>query len=245
MIAKKEGEFGTPRMTEARIQRKSMMFFNVGLFTMSSIVLAAFTYESPVELRRTARLINAEPVMYTLEEQPEKEIPRMNDTPVQQQEQQTETTVDISSEVDENLRVVGNTTNEVNPDVTLGGLTVRSDIDINIGGLVEIDNNDIIDIPTIDAGFVGGYAALQKYISENLIYPDEAITFGEQGIAYVNFVVEKDGSISNVTIERGVSKSIDREAKRIVRGFPKWTPGEAKEGVVRTRVILPIKFTLD
>ena len=61
---------------------------------------------------------------------------------------------------------------------------------------------------------------MQKFISKEVQYPQEAIELGDQGIVYVSFVVEKDGSVSNIEIVRGVTKKIDREAKRIVRSFP-------------------------
>ena len=66
----------------------------------------------------------------------------------------------------------------------------------------------------------------------------------EQGRVYLSFVVEKDGGISNVKVERGVSKDLDREAKRIVRAMPKWEAGEVGGKKVRTRCSLPIVFTL-
>ena len=67
----------------------------------------------------------------------------------------------------------------------------------------------------------------------------------EQGKVYLSFVVGSDGSISQVKVERGVSKDLDREAKRVVRSMPKWVPGEAGGKKVATRCRLPIVFTLN
>ena len=66
-----------------------------------------------------------------------------------------------------------------------------------------------------------------------------------QGTVAISFVVEKNGEITNILVEKGVSKTIDREAKRIVRSFPKWVPAEIDARKVRTRVRLPIVFTLE
>ena len=96
----------------------------------------------------------------------------------------------------------------------------------------------------MEAQFPGGPAELQKWIASNVKYPQTAIEMGEQGKVYLSFVVENDGSITNIKIERGVSQDLDREAKRLLRDMPKWTPGEAGGRKARTRCRLPINFTL-
>ena len=83
-----------------------------------------------------------------------------------------------------------------------------------------------------------------KYIQTNIEYPPTSIEMNEQGKVYLSFVVEADGSITNVAVERGVSPDLDREAKRVVRSMPKWKPGEAKAKKSRTRCRLPINFQL-
>ncbi len=104
---------------------------------------------------------------------------------------------------------------------------------------------EIIDFPDVEASFPGGAAALQSFIVNNIQYPETSIDMDEQGKVYLSFVVGADGSISQVKVERGVSKDLDREAKRVVRSMPKWIPGEAKGKKVPTRCRLPIVFTLN
>ncbi len=104
---------------------------------------------------------------------------------------------------------------------------------------------EIIDFPDVEAGFPGGAAAMQKWIAENIEYPQTSIEMNEQGRVYLSFVVEPDGSISNIEVKRGVSNDLDREAKRVLRKMPKWTAGEAGGKKVRTRCSLPINFTLE
>ena len=104
---------------------------------------------------------------------------------------------------------------------------------------------EIIDFPDVEATFPGGAAEMQKWINANVQYPQTAIEMNEQGRVYLSFVVEPDGSITNVEVERGVSPDLDREAKRVVRKMPKWTSGEAAGKSVRTRCRLPIIFTLE
>jgi protein TonB len=107
-----------------------------------------------------------------------------------------------------------------------------------------IVEEEIIEFPDVEAEFIGGAQAMMKYIQQNIQYPPTSIEMNEQGKVYLSFVVEPDGTISNVAIERGVSKDIDNEAKRIVRSMPKWLPGEGKGKKVRTRCRLPINFQL-
>ncbi|MDB3906004.1 energy transducer TonB [Crocinitomicaceae bacterium] len=104
---------------------------------------------------------------------------------------------------------------------------------------------EIIDFPDVEAAFPGGAAALQSYIVNNIQYPETSIDMDEQGKVYLSFVVGADGSISQVKVERGVSRDLDREAKRVVRSMPKWVPGEAGGKKVATRCRLPIVFTLN
>jgi protein TonB len=102
----------------------------------------------------------------------------------------------------------------------------------------------IVDYPDKEATFPGGAAAMKKFLAENIQYPEIAMELGDQGKVYVEFVVNKDGSIEQVKIMRGVSSEIDREAKRVVRSMPKWTPAEASGESVRARCRIPINFVL-
>jgi len=92
--------------------------------------------------------------------------------------------------------------------------------------------------------FPGGTGAMYRYIAESVKYPIASKNKGEQGRVFVNFVVEKDGSISHVKVLRGVSPLLDAEAVRIITNMPKWTPGMQKGEAVRVNYNLPIKFTL-
>ena len=109
---------------------------------------------------------------------------------------------------------------------------------------VNFGEEEIIEFPDVEAEFIGGAQAMMKYIQQNIQYPPTSIEMNEQGKVYLSFVVEPDGTISNVAIERGVSIDIDNEAKRVVRSMPKWSPGESKGKKARTRCRLPINFQL-
>ncbi len=92
--------------------------------------------------------------------------------------------------------------------------------------------------------FQGGNEALMKFISSNLKYPTIAAENGIEGRVMVRFVVGKDGSVSDVTILRGLDASCDREAKRVVESMPKWIPGRQNGREVPVYFTLPIVFKL-
>ena len=111
--------------------------------------------------------------------------------------------------------------------------------------IIDVEEEEgIIEFPDVEAEFIGGAQALMKYISSNIQYPPTSIEMNEQGKVYLSYVVEPDGSISNVVVERGVSPDLDKEAKRVVRSMPNWKPGESKGKKSRTRCRLPINFQL-
>lgn len=92
--------------------------------------------------------------------------------------------------------------------------------------------------------FPGGDAERITFLKNNLTYPNEAKEIGLSGTVYVGFIVERDGSISNITVLRGVGGGCDEEAVRVVQMMPKWKPGRQQGHEVRVRFTLPIKFTL-
>lgn len=96
-----------------------------------------------------------------------------------------------------------------------------------------------------DPSFYGKEDSLQKWIMHNVIYPTDAIEMNEQGRVYVSFIIEKDGSVSTIQIERGVSQSLDNEVRRLIKAMPVWTPGEYDGYLVRTKMRLPVNFTLE
>lgn len=92
--------------------------------------------------------------------------------------------------------------------------------------------------------FPGGDAALMSYLANNIQYPTVAAENGVQGRVVVGFVVERDGSITDVRILRGVDPSLDREAMRVVKSMPRWTPGKQNGSAVRVKYQVPVAFRL-
>lgn len=94
------------------------------------------------------------------------------------------------------------------------------------------------------AQFPGGQAALSKWLSNNLRYPERAQQNDIQGRVIVEFIVNLDGSIQNVKVIKGVDKDLDNEAIRVVKKMPKWQPGKNNGVAVRSYFTLPVNFKL-
>lgn len=94
------------------------------------------------------------------------------------------------------------------------------------------------------AQFPGGQSALMKYLSSNIRYPESAQQNDIQGRVIVKFVVEKDGSIGQAQVVKGVDRSLDQEALRVVKKMPKWQPGKNNGVAVRSWFTLPVTFKL-
>ena len=108
----------------------------------------------------------------------------------------------------------------------------------------EGDENDIFEVVEQNPSFPGGEAELMKWLHKNLKYPPVAQENGIQGKVYIQFVVNKDGSIVDPKIIRSADTSLDKEAMRVVQAMPKWTPGKQRGKAVRVRFTLPITFRL-
>ncbi len=94
------------------------------------------------------------------------------------------------------------------------------------------------------AEFIGGTSALQEFIKNNLHYPQQAKEAKVEGLVFVSFVVEKDGSLSNVSIIKDIGYDCGQEVVRMIKSMPKWNPAKENGNVVRQQFNLPISFTL-
>ncbi|MEE2953732.1 MAG: energy transducer TonB [Bacteroidota bacterium] len=119
----------------------------------------------------------------------------------------------------------------------------------------ETDEDEIIEIEEDDDEFFmvveqmpifpGGDLGLMKYIQRNVRYPAIAKEYNITGKVYVSFIVDKQGSVTNVKVVRGVDKNLDAEAVRVVKSLPKYKPGKQRGKPVRVMFTIPINFTLN
>ncbi len=145
--------------------------------------------------------------------------------------------------------VVSNITQdgEIKPNLTL----VTPSTNGNGNGVVKDgegggDSNGVVGIEGVDEypEFAGGMKAFTKYMERNLRYPSRAQEESIQGKVFVSFVVEKDGSITDVKVLRGIGFGCDEEAMKVIKKSPLWKPGKNKGTPVRVRYNMPINFNL-
>lgn len=94
------------------------------------------------------------------------------------------------------------------------------------------------------AEFPGGLDSMYAYIQKNLVYPEKAKAEGIEGRVFVTFIIEKDGSISNILIKRAIGGGCEEAVVEMIKNMPKWKPGKQRGKPVRFQFVLPIKFEL-
>ncbi|GAB5416737.1 MAG: hypothetical protein Crog4KO_22260 [Crocinitomicaceae bacterium] len=102
------------------------------------------------------------------------------------------------------------------------------------------EDTTIYDFPDVEAQFPGGQVALMKYVTNNIVYPDSLIDMDFQSKFYFSFVVEKDGSLTDIKVERGMGSGYAEDLLAFIQKMPNWIPGELDGEAVRTRCRLPI-----
>ena len=106
------------------------------------------------------------------------------------------------------------------------------------------DENGVYQIVEEMPQYPGGEEAMMEYVAKNIVYPQEAQNKGISGRVFVSFIVEKDGSVSNVNVQRGIGGGCDEEAVRVISAMPKWKPGKQDGNPVRVSYMMPITYRL-
>ena len=126
-----------------------------------------------------------------------------------------------------------------------------SDSSVNWYQVAWNDADDILDwfnkednSPIELAEFPGGFEAMGNFIAQSIVYPEQAKTDGVEGRVFVQFIVEPDGNIGDVTLFRGIGGGCDEEALRVIKAMPQWKPARFKGKPTRSRFQIPIKFML-
>ena len=108
----------------------------------------------------------------------------------------------------------------------------------------KVEETKVFDVVEEMPQFPGGQAALLEYLAKNIKYPVVAEENGVQGRVIVTFVVERDGSITDVKVVKSVDPSLDKEAARVVKSMPHWIPGKQNGSAVRVKYTVPVTFKL-
>ena len=218
---------------KVNLESKKRMFTQMGLLLSLGVMFIAFEY-TQTDIKTSDYEVVEEIVMeeeaipVTRQEEPPPPPP-----PPPPAFTEVLTIVDDNVELDEELEL---------DDLEMDDETVVEIMDF-VEEEEEDDNKIFVAVEKMP-GFPGGDAALLRYISKNIKYPAIASENGIQGKVFVEFVVNKDGQIVDVKVLKGVDRSLDEEAVRVVKNMPAWTPGEQQGKKVRVSYRIPIAFTL-
>ena len=236
MIEKKDPRYN--------LEKNRATIFGIGLLVAGSFTLAAFTYTSPLEVEEAKIASGQSDVMYSVyqEDAPKPEL--KTEEVFEEKVELSEPTTEVLSEISEKSKEKKNTATAVSSEVTSGQHDFKKGMENLVFERRKVEA-EIVPYPDLEPQYKGGTKEMVRFIQKTQMYPDDAVQAGDQGTAYVKFVIEKDGSISNISVEGKVAPSLKKEAKRIVRNFPNWTPGEVAGKRVRSSVHLPITFVLE
>lgn len=212
------------------LENKKGLFFQIGIVIGLAITFMAFNwkqYHTSIAIDGGSVILITEELPAAIIEKPKKPV------------KQKFTTV---------FNVVNKLTNDTfelfNPEISLTD-TVGQYIPPVYVEPEKNDDDQIILLPEIEPQFPGGVMEMKKYLAKNTVYPEMERNAGITGTVFVGFVIEKDGSVSNTTIERGITQGLDNEAIRVIQAMPRWTPGYQGGRPVRVRYVMPIKFNLN
>ena len=217
---------------KADLERRKLLFLEIGMVIALAVTLLAFNWKSyeKQELTLMTRTVdNAEEEMVQVTQQ---EKPPPPPKPPQQTSVIEIVEDDVEIEDDIEIDVEADQETEVQEYEPVEEVEEEEE-ETQIFQVVET-------MPT----FPGGDAARIKYLQNNLKYPTMARESGIQGKVFVTFVVEKDGSITDVKVLRGIGGGCDEEAVRVIKNMPKWKPGKQRGKPVRVQFNMPIVFKL-
>ncbi len=216
------------------LERRRVLFFEIGLIVALSVVFIAFEWKSSVNLSD----LDTSGTTVTIEEDLIIPIPPEQQKAKKQKKKAFELEIVDSKELDEDL-----------PELFFGAdMDDTTDYGNYFKGVELTKETDLqpepLLIPPVMPSFPGGEDAMRKYLRDNIVYPKAARVAGIEGTVHLQFIVEMDGTISNLIIQRSPHDLLQDEAVRVIRNMPAWEPG--KQGVrnVRVKMSMPIDFKL-
>lgn len=269
----KNKEFGAyeMRMDTGRRHNKAMMWVAIGVFVMLaafvSYVFLINPYLEQLEKERLARLAQEEvQIEMEMTEEPEDEPEQKLEQPkpevlpeevlntvkvtelriVEDEKVKAEDEIKTQDELKETTTAFGQKDNDKGTEDRNVTRTLKDEVVVEKKVEVKDEKKpeEIFKSVEQPPAFPGGDAALMKYLSSHIQYPTLAQENNIQGKVVVQFVVEKDGHVGDVKVVRSVDKDLDREAVRVCKSLPKFTPGRQNGQAVRVWYTLPVNFKL-
>ncbi|MBC8147032.1 MAG: energy transducer TonB [Bacteroidetes bacterium] len=222
----------TEKKTEkADLEKKKIIYTEIGLIITLAFILFAFEWKSYDRIE-----FNADNMLVVTIDDDVVANTQQNEPPPPKPEQQT-TILDIVEDdvdVDNDLDIDAEADQDTEMDEYIF-------VDTEEASIVELE---IFTVVEKNPSFPGGDEARINFLRKNIIYPEMARESGIQGTVHLTFVVETNGSVSKVSVLRGIGGGCDEEAIRVIKAMPKWEPGKQRGKPVRVQFNMPIKFTL-
>ncbi len=219
---------------KADLENKRNIFVQLGLVIALGITLVAFEWTSKVDQASSLGTISGQEVEDEIIPITRQEEVKPPPPPPPPKVVEVLTIVDDNTQIDDELHIDDSEANKETV-IDVAPVVVKKE---------EEEETQVFFIVEEMPEFPGGELALRKFIAQSIKYPVIAQENGIQGKVYVNFVVDRDGSVTNAKIARGVDPSLDKEAMRVVNSLPKWKPGKQRGKAVKVSYTVPINFVL-
>jgi protein TonB len=216
---------------KANLEKRKGLFLQIGLVIVLSLILIAFEWASQPDMTNT---LGQEEAMEV-----EEEI-----IPITRQQEVKPPPPPPPPQVVEELLIVEDDV-EIEDELQLDDMEADQDIEIDIVEPEEEAEEEVFFIVEDMPQFQGGdHNSFRNYIQSNLKYPAIAAENGISGTVFVQFAVNSKGEVVDAKVVRGVDPALDKEALRVVRSSPKWTPGRQRGSAVKVQFTFPIRFVL-
>lgn len=224
------------------LEDKAPLFFSIGLVVTLLLVILAFNWREAITVVGIKEQVS-DPYdrVYTVPatQIPDPEPPKPEKVLAPAREKAvTQTPIFVESDLPETITGQQvSLDNDPNANVDLSGAFSAEPAEETGDAPLEV----VEDMPS----FPGGMKAFYDYVAKNVQYPERARSNNVSGKVFVQFVVDKDGSITDAKAIKGIGFGCDEAAVKVLEGSPKWNPGKQRGRAVKVRMVLPISFTLD
>lgn len=213
------------------VTKKSGLYINIGLVVSLLLVITAFEWKfyddgSLADLGAVTddfeEMLDIPPTEQPPPPPPKIQQPEIIEVPDEEE---------IEEEIEVNLDV------EITEDKAIEELVFEEPVEEEVA-------DEVFTIVEQQPVYPGGMGAFYEFVQKKLKYPSQARRMGIEGKVFVQFVVDKQGNITEVTTVRGIGAGCDQEAEKVIRASPKWKAGKQRGKAVKVRMILPITFKL-
>ena len=217
---------------KADLTKKTGLFFSVGMVLSLVIIITGFEWKNYDD----GALVDQSGITEEIEEL--LDIPPTEQPPPPPPKIQQPQVIEVpdEEEIEEEIEIEFDT--EVEEEEVIEEIIIEDEPEVEVA-------EEIFTIVEDPAMPIGGYAAFYQYVSKRMKYPTQARRMGIEGKVFVQFVIDKDGSITDVQAVKGIGAGCDEEAVRVVKSHPAWKPPKQRGQPVKQRIVLPITFKLN